>query len=295
MRSYLLLLLCVTLWGCNFVFGSILVKHFPPLHLSAFRLGTTTLFLCAYAAATRRFTRLTARDILYMLPLAVVGYLMNQVAFFTGLQTTGATTAALILSLSPICTALLARLFLKEPFTLRMAIGSVIALAGVFFVVGNGSGLHISVGIWLMVVAMATFSVSVILMRKLTESLDAFAATVYSTILGFGFILPTALWREPHAPLHAPWWSWLLLIGTALVIQGICSLIWNGQLRQVGAAKASIFLNLQPFVAMILGFLLIGTPITLIQTVGSALIVGGVVFATWQGLPAPRSVSLPEK
>lgn len=295
MRSYLLLLLCVTLWGSNFVFGSVLVKEFPPLHLSAFRLLATTLFLCAYAGATRRFSRLTLRDILYLLPLTVFGYLMNQVSFFTGLQTTDATTAALILSLAPIFTALLARLFLKEPFTKRMAIGSFVALAGVFFVIGKASGLHLSVGVWLLIVAMVTFSFSVIMMRKLTETLDAFAATVYSTILGCGMVFPTALWREPHAQLHPQWWAWVLLIGTAFVIQGICSLIWNGQLRKVGAAKASIFLNLQPFVAMVLGFILLGTPITLTQVAGSMLIVGGVVFATWQGMPAPKSVSLPGK
>jgi drug/metabolite transporter (DMT)-like permease len=293
LRSYLLLLLCVTLWGSNFVFGSILVREFPAMHVSAFRLTLTTIFLLGYSAATRRWTRITWRDAAYLLPLVLIGTLLNQVCFFTGLQTTDATTAALILSLSPIFTALLARLFLKEPFTLRMACGSLLALIGVFFVVGQGgNGLHITPGVGLMIGAMLSFAVSVILMRKLVERMEAFGATVYSTVLGCACVVPFALWKEPHAVIHAPWWAWVLLLGSALLIQGMCSLIWNGQLRKVGAAKASIFLNLQPFVAMVLGFALLGTPITFAQVAGSVLIIGGVVLATWQGLPFPKPRAL---
>ncbi|KIL39696.1 permease [Gordoniibacillus kamchatkensis] len=289
MRSYLLLLLCVTLWGANFVFGSILVREFPALHVSAYRLTLTTLFLLAYAAATRRFSKVTWRDIAYLIPLVLIGTLLNQVSFFTGLLTTDATTAALILSLAPIFTSILARVFLKEPFTARMAVGSVLALFGVFFVVGHGgAGLRMTAGIWLMFAAMITFSLSIILMRKLTERLDAFAATLYSTILGFAAVYPVAVWRERHVDFHPHWWAWALLFGSALLIQCMCSLIWNGELRKVGAAKASIFLNLQPFVAMVFGFVMLGTPITWTQVIGSVLIVGGVVLATWQGLPAPK-------
>ncbi|WP_246311118.1 DMT family transporter [Paenibacillus xylanilyticus] len=84
--------------------------------------------------------RLTSQDIIYLIPLAFIGMLLHQVSFFTGLQTIDATTSSLILSLFPIFTALLARLFLKEPFTLRMVVGSLVALIGVFFVVSQGRG-----------------------------------------------------------------------------------------------------------------------------------------------------------
>ncbi|MBP1154992.1 MULTISPECIES: EamA family transporter [unclassified Paenibacillus] len=52
------------------------------------------------------------------------------------------------------------------------------------------------------------------------------------------------------------------------------------RLKRVGASEASIFLNLQPFVAMIVGFMPLGTPVTTVQIIGSMLIVGGVVLAT---------------
>jgi drug/metabolite transporter (DMT)-like permease len=281
-RSYMLLLFCVTCWGSNIVIGSILVHEFPTMLLSALRLTATSVCLFTYAWGTRKLGSLNRRDFILLIPLAVVGTLFNQAAFFTALETIDATTAALILSLAPITIAMLARVFLKEPITIRMVIGSVVAIIGIFFVVGKSDGITLSIGILYMFLAMLTFSISVIIMRKLTERIDPFTATVYSTVMGWGMVIPVALIKEPLNQVSPHLWAWLLLIATSVVTQGVCSLIWNMQIIRVGAGKASIFLNLQPFVAMIVGFLLLGTPVTLVQIIGAMLIVGGVVLATLQ-------------
>jgi drug/metabolite transporter (DMT)-like permease len=281
-RSYILLLFCICCWGSNFVFGSMLVHEFAPMLLSALRLTATSLCLLSYAWATSKLGKLAKRDWWLLIPLAVFGTLLNQIAFFTGLQTVDATTAALILSLAPLSIAMLARIFLKEVFSLQMAVGSVIAIAGVFFVVGKSGGIHISVGILFMFAAMITFAISVIIMRKLTERIDAFSATLYSTVIGSGLVIPTALIKEPVHQVSPHLWAWLLLFASGIIMQGLCSVIWNMQLQRVGAGKAAIFLNLQPFVAMVVGYLLLGTAVTGTQIIGSLLIVGGVVLATLQ-------------
>ncbi|AEI40876.1 DMT family transporter [Paenibacillus mucilaginosus] len=296
MRSYLLLLFCVTCWGSNFVFGSMLVHEFPPLLLSAFRLTATSLFLLGYAWSTKRLQRLSRRDYLLLVPLGFIGTLVNQAAFFTGLQTVSATTASLVLSLAPITTALLAALFLKETFTLRMAAGSVLAIAGIFLVVGQSGGLALSRGLVYIGIAMLTFAASIIMMRRLTERIEPFIATVYSTVIGSGMVIPAALIKEPLQGSSSHLWAWALLIATAIVMQGVCGLVWNTQLRRVGAGKASVFLNLQPFVAMIVGFAFLGTPVTAVQLAGSVLIVVGVILATLKKkakAPAPMAPGVP--
>nr|WP_025679384.1 DMT family transporter [Paenibacillus massiliensis] len=291
MRTYWLLLLCATLYGSNFVLGSLLLQAFPALHLSAYRLIVSSVFLLIYLVTTRRLTKITLRDSVYLVPFVLIGMLLHQVSFFMGLRKTDATTASLILSLAPIFTALFARLFLKEPLTKRMAAGSIVALAGVFFVVGPGGskGIAITEGIWIMFICMLAFSASMILMRKLTERMDALVATVYTTVLGCVLVYPVAVWSEPHVQAQPGFWWWALLIGSALLIQGLCAVIWNAQIRKVGAAKASLFLNLQPFVAMVLGYITLGTPISLTQVAGSVLIICGVVLATVQGQQARKT------
>nr|WP_260986886.1 DMT family transporter [Paenibacillus terrae] len=129
---------------------------------------------------------------------------------------------------------------------------------------------------------MLAFSGSVILMKKLTERMDPLAATAYSTMLGCIAVLPVSVWSEPHAELPPYYGWWLALIGSALLIQGLCAVVWNAQIGKVGAATASLFLNLQPFVAMVSGYFILGTPITYMQVAGSVLIVCGVILATFQ-------------
>ncbi|MCR8634294.1 DMT family transporter [Paenibacillus radicis (ex Xue et al. 2023)] len=279
-RSYILLLFCVCCWGSNFVFGSILVNEFPPILLSAIRLSATSLFLIGYGWSFKKLGHLTRRDFLLLIPLGFVGTLINQAAFFTGLETIDATTASLILSLAPITVAVLAAVFLKETITRKMVIGSVIAMVGIFFVVGKSGGIKPSIGMLYIVLAMISFAISIIIMRKLTERIDPLTATVYSTLIGSGMVIPVALIKEPITHVSSHPWAWVLLFVTAILMQGLCGLIWNVQLKRIGAGKASVFLNLQPFVAMVVGFLLMGTPVTIVQIVGSMLIVGGVVLAT---------------
>jgi drug/metabolite transporter (DMT)-like permease len=290
-RSYILLLFCVCCWGSNFVFGSILVNEFPPILLSAIRLTATSLFLLVYGWSFKKLGYLTRRDFLIMIPLGLIGTLLNQAAFFTGLETVDATTASLILSLAPITVALLAAVFLKEAITRQMIIGSVIAIIGIFFVVGKSGGVKLSVGMLYMALAMVTFAVSIIIMRKLTERIDPLTATVYSTVIGSSMVIPVALFKEPVTQVSTHAWAWALLFITAILMQGLCGLIWNVQLKRIGAGKAAVFLNLQPFVAMVVGFLLLGTPVTVVQVLGSLLIVGGVIFATGIKKAKPAAVS----
>lgn len=283
LRSYALLAFCVTVWGSNFVFGAMLVEQFPPMLLSITRLCFTSTFYICYAWATGRLIAPTLRDLKLIIPLALIGTVVNQSSFYIGLQTADPTTSALILALSPITVGLLAAVFLRERFTARMAAGSVVALLGVLFVLGKGSGFHLSYGELCMVLAMLSFSVSVIFVRKLTAFRDPFFATVYGTVLGTGMLVPLALSREPVAQLaHVEGWAWLLAIGCAFVMQVVCGLVWNREMHVVGAAKASVFMNLQPFVAMVLGFWLLDKTVTWTQIVGSILIVGGVGLATVQ-------------
>jgi len=297
-RSYLLLLFCVTLWGSNFVFGSILVQHFPPLFLADVRLLCTSIFLVTYAYYAKKFVKIGRKEWGLLILLGLVGTLANQTAYFNGLLTTDATTASLILSLTPIVTGALASLFLKEKFTARMMVGASLALIGTFFVVGIGVKLTSSKGILLIMIAMITFSCSMVITRKLTETIQPFIATVYSTVVGTLFLTPAALLSVDFSShISHEGWVWSLLVVTAVLMQGVCAIVWNQQLKIVGTGRAAIFLNLQPFVAMLVGFLLLGSAVTIVQVTGSLLIVAGVIVATmhWEKTGKKTSPVLEEK
>lgn len=283
-KAYSWLTLCVVIWGSNFVFGKMLIQYFSPTMLTELRLFFIVLFLVGLAAIKKEFRRVNKIDLMLLFVLGVVGVFINQWSFFAGLQTADPTTAALILATTPILAGVLAALFLKEKFTIRMLIGSVIAIVGIYFVVTKGEFVAIAVdsGLLWIVVTMVTFAIMIIMTRVLSKRVSPLTITLYSNIIGFAVGVPFIAVLDHPIRVSTDLSDWTFLIVTAIVVHGIAALIWNQNIRYVDASKASILSNLEPFVAMLMGLILLYKPVTKVELMGSLLIIGGVVLSTFQ-------------
>jgi len=283
-KAYSWLTLCVVIWGSNFVFGKMLIQYFSPTMLTELRLFFIVLFLVGLAAIKKEFRRVNKIDLMLLFVLGVVGVFINQWSFFAGLQTADPTTAALILATTPILAGVLAALFLKEKFTIRMLIGSVIAIVGIYSVVTKGEFVAIAVdsGLLWIVVTMVTFAIMIIMTRVLSKRVSPLTITLYSNIIGFAVGVPFIAVLDHPIRVSTDLSDWTFLIGTAIVVHGIAALIWNQNIRYVDASKASILSNLEPFVAMLMGLILLYKPVTKVELLGSLLIIGGVVLSTFQ-------------
>lgn len=279
-RADALLLLCVTLWGSNFVFASMLAQEFSPLCLAALRLTISVMVLGIYGFITGRITKLRWQDWKQIFPLAIMAILLHHSTFFIGLKDVDSTTAALIIALVPMTTAILAAFFLKETFTIRKSTGTILALIGVYFVIGFRNSLHFNWGLIWIFISMIAFSISVIQTRKLAEKLDPFIITIYSNLIGTSMFIPVVFAFESKWHLSDQFWAWGLLLLSAIVIQAICSLIWSYQIKVVGASRAANYINLEPFIAMVVGFIIWGTSVNLVQLIGSMILISGVMLVT---------------
>ena len=284
LKAYAWLTFCVMVWGSNFVFGKMLVQDFSPALLTMLRLLFIVLFLIGLSSYKKHFKRVNKSDLLVVFFLGLIGVFINQWSFFVGLQTADPTTSALILATTPIVTSVLAAIFLKEKLTIRMLMGSIVAILGIYFVVtkGNLSSLHIDKGLLWIVITMITFAIMIIMTRLLSNRIDPLTITLYSNVVGLIVSIPFAFLLDTPVHVSSDMSDWVFLIGTAVVVHGIANLIWNQNIRHVDASKASILSNLEPFVAMIMGLILLYKPITGAEIVGSLFIVGGVVLSTYQ-------------
>ncbi|RDW16184.1 DMT family transporter [Oceanobacillus chungangensis] len=283
LKAYAWLTFCVMVWGSNFVFGKILVQHFSPTLLTTLRLLFIALLLLCLSLNKKQFKRVNTRDFFALAILGVIGVFINQWSFFMGLQTADSTTSALILATTPILTGFLAAIFLKEKFTIRMLAGSVIALIGIYLVITKGSftSLHFEKGLLWIVITMITFAIMIIMTRHFSSRIDPLTITLYSNIIGFVISIPFAFTLDNPLRMSTSLPDWAFLIGTAIVVHGIATLIWNQNIRYVDASKASILSNLEPFVAMIMGLIILFKPITITEILGSLIIVGGVLLSAY--------------
>lgn len=284
LKAYYWLTFCVIVWGGNFVFGKILVQAFSPAVLTSLRLLFIILFLFALALPKKRFPCVAKSDFIAIILLGVIGVFINQWSFFAGLQTADPTTSALILATAPVLTGFLAAVFLKEKLTVRMLIGSMIAILGIYFVVAKGdlSSVRIDSGLYWIVVTMVTFAIMVIITRLLSQKVDPLVITLYSNVIGFVISVPFVFILDRPMFVSSDWRDWVLLIITAVIVHGAANVIWTRNIRYVDASKASILTNLEPFVAMVMGLILLHNPITSSQILGSLFIVGGVLLSTYQ-------------
>src|SRR5690606_35904463 len=283
LKAYAWLTFCVIVWGSNFVFGKILVQDFSPTLLTMLRLLFIVLFLLGLFSYKKHFKRVNKSDLLAIFLLGVIGVFINQWSFFVGLQTADPTTSALILATTPIITSVLAAIFLQAKLTLSMMIGSIVAIIGIYLVVANGdlSSLHVDKGLFWIVITMITFAIMIIMTRLLSHRIDPLTITLYSNVVGLIVSIPFTFILDKPLKVSTNMSDWLFLIGTAIVVHGIATLIWNNNIRHVDASKASILSNLEPFVAMVMGLILLYKPITGSEILGSLFIVGGVVLSTY--------------
>jgi drug/metabolite transporter (DMT)-like permease len=282
-RTIMLRLLGVTaIWGLNYVSSAYLLREFSPIFLSYSRLVLTSVFLLFVAGIAGKVKRPTRRQWGLLLAAAITGTLLNQLFYFTGLQTSTAGNAALIVALSPVATLLLARLFLHEVITLRKLTGAAIALSGVVIIVVFGSGsFGMSLGDIYLLLCMLAISVSLLIIRRLSQTMSSYDITILGTIFGTVIMTPAAVVEGVLGQIHFTHHAglWLLLAASAIIGTGLTSFWWNDAISSVGASASAMFMNVPPFVAIVASYFLLGDPIRLSQMAGGVMILAGVALA----------------
>lgn len=288
-KALISLFLVSVLWGCNYPVSAYLLKGFSPVFLSTVRICFTSLFLISVAIIHKGMRRPTTSEWRLLVGAGIFGTLINQTFYFTGLHHTTPANASLIIALAPIATILLERVIYKVKFTIKKVTGAFISLIGVFSIIGVANGAFgVSLGDLYILIAMLCLSISLLFIRGLAKTMSSYAITIYATVLGSVLMIPAAGVEEmvmgtviSHSLL-----MWLLLMAAGILAQGIAGFWWNKGVAEVGAGTASMFMNIQPFVAIVASHFILGNPILLNQIIGGIFVLLGVFIAN---LPATKT------
>lgn len=283
--TYFKLVVTMVIWGGTWVAGRYAVQSAPPLGVAVWRFLIAGGALLALVALRHgRLPRPTRHEWLLIFGLGVTGIFLYNLCFLYGLQRLAAGQAALVVALNPVMITLAAAVWLGERLTPRKAAGSAIALIGCLTVIGYGSPLapltgDVGLGELLIVGCALFWAIYTLIGRRATKTQPALVVTAYSTVVGWCLLLATALIDAPAVlvPDYAPlvWGAilFLALLGTTL------GFTWfNAAVAHIGAARASIFINLVPVAAVLAGAWLLDERLGLSVLVGGALVLLGVVL-----------------
>ncbi|MCG3111838.1 MAG: EamA family transporter [Candidatus Manganitrophus sp. SB1] len=275
----LLLMLAAFLWGGSVIAQKWGVTHFPPLRLALLRGAGATLCLLPFWWGSNDRRRPFKRGELPLLfLLAFLSMIGNQLANYYGLRTITASEAGIIMGSTPVLTVLLSSLFFREPLTRRRTVGCLLSFIGVMLVVARvpqGAVVASWKGDLLVCLGVFSWVLYTLFARSILKEHSSLALTMATFSIGTVLVVPLAIWEA--APLQSvPPSAWGALTYLILFASVIAFFAWNIGLQAVGPTRASIFSNLIPVTALVLGVVLLSETISIKQLAGMGLILVSV-------------------
>lgn len=279
--AHLIAATVVALWGTTFVSSKVLLNAgLMPADIFFFR------FLMAYvlmlAFSHRRLLAHTLQDELAFLVLGMMGGSMYFLTENMALQHTAASNVSILISSTPMLTALLVGTFYrKERLSRRQIFGSLLAFGGMALVVLNGQ-LVLRLNplgdalAFLSALTWALYSLFITVVKN-RYSPDFITRKVFFygllTILPyFHFVHPLSL--DLQLLSRPVVWGNLLFLG--LLASTGAYLVWNWALARLGTVRATNYIYAQPLVTMLFAVAVLGERITPMALVGMAVLILGM-------------------
>ncbi|NME97785.1 DMT family transporter [Aneurinibacillus aneurinilyticus] len=284
---YWLMLAVPLFWGGSFSTAEHVVSEIPPLVAATLRFALAGLLLTMVAILKSEWTMPVLKQgwkgLLFVSLTGIFGY---NALFFLGLKYTSAINGALIIATMPVFVTVGAVLFLKEAWSRTTALSLVLSLVGVVIVITKGSfntisSLSFNVGDVLFLAALACGVAYGLLGKVIMKKISPLFATTLMTLIGSVFLGVSSLieggWEKvPYLSSQ----GWLEMLYMVLCGTLIGYVIFNKGVEQIGASRASIYLNLTPIVTTLFSVVLYNTTMTWQQMLGMVMVLIGVCLAT---------------
>ena len=291
----------VVVWGASFIATKVALQECSPAAVVWLRFAIGVVVLGGAAALRRQFTLPSRGELAYFTLLGFIGITFHQWLQSTGLVTAQASTTAWIVSTIPAFMAVLGWAFLRERLNWRQIGGIVLAGMGVLLVVSQGDLRALTAGSFgapgnlLILISAPNWAVFSILSRSRLQRYPAAWMMLY--VMLTGWVLSTLPWLAQAGgeysgglpwlgfpPLQAAlqelsrlsWQGWLAIIWLGLFASGLAYIAWYDALKVISAAQVGVLLYIEPLVAVVVSWLVLGEPIRPVALLGGGIILFGV-------------------
>jgi drug/metabolite transporter (DMT)-like permease len=215
--------------------------------------------------------------------LGFLGITFHQWLQSTGLQTVQASTTAWIVATTPVFIAILSWLFLREKLVWLQVSGILMATLGVLLVVSKGnisalfSGHFGTPGDILILISAPNWAVFSILSSRGLKKYPASQMMFYVMAIGWLFTSIFFFSTGNLKDILNLTWSSLLGIGfLGIFCSGLAYIAWYDGLQALPATQIGAFLYLEPFVAVLVAWAVLGEGLIPITLLGGVTILLGV-------------------
>lgn len=276
-------LFTIIVWGVTFVCTKVLLRDFQAVEILFLRF--VMAFFALYLAAPGRLPGMTAKRHAVVAAAGLCGiclyYLLENIA----LGHTMASNVAVILTATPLFTALVGRFVFHsgERFGASFCLGFVVAMTGICLISFNGAQLSLNpVGDLLAVTAglvwafyacltsiMGTWGISSLQITRATFGWGILFMIPFLAFFGFNWDMTRLL--RPVNLVN------MLFLG--LVASALCFTTWNMAVRSLGTVRASLYIYLVPVIIVAVSVVVLDEPLTWLSALGTVLTLAGLFIS----------------
>lgn len=275
-RTVIELLFLGLVWGCSFLFMRVAAPSFGAYALVEMRLGLGALVLLPFLWQAR--ARFPLRRWPMLIAIGLINSALPFLLFAWAAQRAPAAIGAITNAMTVLFTALVAFVLFGERIGGRRAGALLVGFIGVLVLATAKVG-GLSVGPAALAGAMASlcYGIGYNLVKRQMSDLPP-AASAGAT-LGVSALLLAPLawayWPEQAVPVQA--WGCAVVLG--MLCTGLAYLLYYRLIQRIGPARASTVTYLIPVFGALLGWLVLGEPLTWTMLLAGLLILGSVVFS----------------
>ncbi|MDC0598415.1 DMT family transporter [Gammaproteobacteria bacterium] len=279
-KYFIQLTVLASIWGGSFLFTRISVAEFGAIPLSAVRSAIAAMALLPILYMSNQWTVFKQN----WLHILVVGLISTAIPFsFISITTqyTSAGFASILNSLTPIFSAIVAWLWLKEYLSIPAVIGIGLSFVGVLVMVMDSDTissdftlLPILTGLGATTLYGLTGNYS----RKFLSGVPPIAISAGCQFFAALALLPFAYYAWPATPISNAAWTYALILG--VICTAVAFILYFHLLEHIGVARTVIVTYMVPVFAMTWGNLFLDELITYKMLLGAAFILTGIGLTT---------------
>lgn len=277
-RGWILFVSLGVIWGLPYLLIKVGIESLSTPMVVFGRLAIGALVLLPVAIATRQISQLRGHW-RWVFTFAVVEMTFTWWALTWAEERIASSLAGLFIATVPLTTALIARRFgLDDRLTGTRLIGLGVGFVGVGALVGLDVSGGDLLAIAALVVTVVGYSFGPIIIDKKLQGVPSLAVIAVSLSLNAVIYAPFAWVTRPTAPVPAS--AWLAVIALGIVCTAAAFIIFFALIGEVGPSRTTLITYVNPAVAVVLGIVVLGEPITLGIVIGFPLVLLGSYFAT---------------
>lgn len=204
----------------------------------------------------------------------------NWLLLFEAYNHTSVAVATLCYYMEPTILILLSPLLFKEKLTRKKLVCTAVSLIGMAMVSGvfDSNGNTSLVGILLGLGAAALYA-AVIILNKKNPVENAYGKTVVQLFVSAAVLFPYLLLSEDSLSINLDTTAIIMLLVVCIVHTGIAYAMHFGSVQKLPSQTMAVLSYIDPVLAVILAAVILREPMSVMEIVGAALILGAALIS----------------